>query len=268
MGKGRPFLEVFASALNEDYRFPILELFAFLYAFGTFVFAGIGTTFSQTEEAFAYYLVNSLFGLPLFIFLILILKNVAYGLGSDLEKGVIQTLLSYPIKRRNILTAKLLSALGVSLLLYFAIQIFALFIIAPNVVSNQFTTVLLTYLATLSSNLLIAGLVLLAALGIKKGGTALIVGIVLFFALAMISSVVIYVTSATGSDIALRIYAVISPNLVLSGYYTGGLGFTPSGKKVWTPTFSEVLIYIGAAYLVVAIVFAFAYFYFDRRLGI
>lgn len=268
MGKGKPFLEVFASALNEDYRFPILEIFAFLYALGTFVIAGVGAQFAQTGEAFAHSLVNSLSGLPLFVFVILILKNIAYGLGSDLEKGVIQTLLSYPLKRRYILTAKLLSALGIALLLYLVIQIFALFIIAPDVIRNYFTTVFLTYLASLSSTLLLAGLVLLLSLMLKRGGLALIVGIVLYFALAITSSLVIFMASATGSDMALKAVAVISPNLVLQGYYAGGLGFSPFAGEVWVPTFSDVLLYLGAGYLVVAFVFAVGYIYFDRRLGI
>ncbi|MFQ6074388.1 MAG: hypothetical protein ACE5KC_04120, partial [Candidatus Bathyarchaeia archaeon] len=216
-------------------------------------------------EAFAYSLVNSLSGLPLFIFFILILKNIAYGLGSDLEKGVIQTLLSYPLKRRYILTAKLFSALGIALLLYLAIQIFALFVIAPDVIQNYFTTICLTYLASLSSTLLLAGLVLLLALLLKRGGLALIVGIVLYFALGIISSLVMFVAAATGSDMAPRVYAVIAPNLVLQGYYGGGLAFL---TRVWVPTFSEVLLYLGAGYLVVAFVFVIGYIYFDRRLGI
>ncbi len=41
-GKGRPFLEILASALNEDYRFPILEVFAFLFALSTFAQARFG----------------------------------------------------------------------------------------------------------------------------------------------------------------------------------------------------------------------------------
>lgn len=151
MGKGNPFLEVFASALNEDYRFPILEVFAFLYALGTFVFANIAGTlgqFATSEDAVAFSLVNSLTGLPVFIFVILILKNIAYGLGSELEKRVTQTFLSYPLKRRLLMTAKLLSSIGVALLLFLGIQVFALFILAPDIVSPHMDTVLLTYLGS------------------------------------------------------------------------------------------------------------------------
>jgi hypothetical protein len=64
MGKGRPFLEVFASALHEDYRFPILEIFAFLYALGTFVFASFGSSMgiqAVSNESIAYILTASLY---------------------------------------------------------------------------------------------------------------------------------------------------------------------------------------------------------------
>ena len=55
MGKGKPLLEVLASALNEDYKFPIIEVFAVLYTLGTFVFANfanIGIHYSKSEETF------------------------------------------------------------------------------------------------------------------------------------------------------------------------------------------------------------------------
>lgn len=36
--KGRTFLEVLASVLLEDYRFPLLEISFFMYILGSFVF--------------------------------------------------------------------------------------------------------------------------------------------------------------------------------------------------------------------------------------
>ena len=56
MGKGKPFLEVLSSAIHEDYRFPFLELFAFLYTLGTFALANFTVgVFSRvgTNEAVA-----------------------------------------------------------------------------------------------------------------------------------------------------------------------------------------------------------------------
>jgi hypothetical protein len=101
--KGKPFLEVFSATLQEDYRFPVLEVFAFLYVIGTFALASFGSIsfVSQTSlKAYsAFTLVNSIAGITSFstlILLVLVLKNVAYGFGSDLERGTIQTYFSYP----------------------------------------------------------------------------------------------------------------------------------------------------------------------------
>lgn len=268
MGRGKPFLEVFTCALKEDYRFPILEVFAFLFTLGTFVFADFAL-YGQTGEALAYNLVSALWGFPLFVFVILILKNVAYGLGSDLDRGVIQTLFSYPLKRRNILTAKLLSALGIALLLFVGIQIFGLFVLAPDTVVTYSSTVFLTCAANLCSPaLLLAGLVLLLTLLLKRGGPALIIGVVLFFAFWIFSQLVTSIVYGTGSDLPLKIWAVINPNLALQRYYHLGTSGLFLAEEMWVPTFSEVLLYLAAGYLIVAAVFTVAYLYFERRLGI
>jgi ABC-type transport system involved in multi-copper enzyme maturation permease subunit len=141
-GKGRPFLEVLSSALHEDYRVPILEIFALLYVVGTFAFAsfgGVGAAQGMASgETVAYRLTTSLLGansgmsIVLFILVLVILKNIAYGLGKDLEKGVIQTYFSYPLKRHQLLSAKLISALVVSIALFLGIQISAFYILAPT----------------------------------------------------------------------------------------------------------------------------------------
>ena len=264
MGKGKPFLEVLSSAIHEDYRFPFLELFAFLYALGTFVLANFTLSMSiqtATNEAVAYIVTNSLISGSLFIFIILVFKNVAYGLGSDLEKGIIQTYFSYPIKRWKILTAKLISALGVSLLLFLGIQIAALYILAPDIVLPQFGTIVLTYVAYLSYPLLISAVMLLMTLILKRGGISLVVGIVLYFAMTIISGVALAVSFATESPLALQIVSVISPSLALQQYYGGVF-------NVWTPAFSEVILYIGVSYIVVASLFILGYIFFSRRLNL
>jgi len=268
MAKGRPFLEIFTYALDEDYRFPLLEIFAFLFALGTFVFADFAL-YGQTGEAQAYSLVSTLCGFPLlFIFVILILKNVAYGLGSDLDTGVMQTLFSYPLKRRHILTAKLLSGLGIALLLLLGIQIFGLFLLAPDVILKYPGTVFLTYAANLCSPaLLLAGLMLLLTLRLKRGGLALAMGFVLFFGGLVISGLVSFIAYGAGSTLVLKIWAVINPNSALQAYYyhMGAAGFA---SETWGPSFSEVLLYLGAGYLIVAAIFVAGYIYFQRRLEI
>jgi ABC-type transport system involved in multi-copper enzyme maturation permease subunit len=272
MGKGKPFLEVLASAIHEDYRFPFLEVFAFLYAAGTFVFASfgvniaaVGTTsqaMATANETVAYGLVSSILSTPLFIFIILIFKNIAYGLGSDLEKGIVQTFFSYPLKRWGILTAKLLSALGVALLLFLGIQISALYILAPDIVLPQFSTVLLTYAASLSYPLLIAGIMLLITLQLRRGGISLVIGIVLYFAMAIVQLIATVFAIVSESPLPFQILSAISPSLVLQQYYAGGIG------DFWAPAFSEVLLYTGVGYVIVAFVFALGYIYFSRRLNL
>ena len=268
MGKGKPFLEVLSSAMHEDYRFPFLELFAFLYALGTFVFASFGVTIgaqgtpqATTNEIIAYGAVSSVLSLPLLIFLILVFKNIAYGLGSDLEKGIIQTYFSYPLRRRGILTAKLLSALGLALLLFLGIQLSGLYILAPDILLPQLGTVLLTYAASLSYPFLIAGIMLLMTLKLRRGGISLVAGIVLYFAMSIISGIATVFAFATESPLGLQVLSVISPSLALQQYYGGLFDF-------WTPAFSEVLIYTGVSYVIVAIVFILGYVYFSRRLNL
>jgi ABC-type transport system involved in multi-copper enzyme maturation permease subunit len=268
MRKGRPFLEIFTYVFDEDYRLPILEVFAFLFALGTFVFVDFAGGYERTGETMAYSLVNTLCQFPLmFILVVLILKNVAYGLGSDLDRGVMQTLFSYPLKRRYILTARLLSGLGIAVVLFLGIQIFGLFLLAPDTMATYSSTVFLTYAANLCSPaLLLAGLLLLLTLRLKRGGLALIIGVILFLAGLIFSGEVTYIAYVTDSDVLLKIWAVINPNSALQAYYyMGAVGFA---SETWVPSFSEVLLYLGAGYLIVAAFFVVGYIYFGRRLEI
>ena len=267
MGKGKPFLEVLSSALHEDYRFPLLEIFAFLYAIGTFVLAnfGVGLISSSTVSgATTYNVISSLLTMPLFIFLILIFKNIAYGLGSDLEKGIIQTYFSYPLKRRGILTAKLLSALGVALLLFLGIQISALYILAPDIVLPHLGTVLLTYVANLSYPFFIAGIMLLLTLILRRGGITLVIGIVLYFAMAIVTGIATVFALVSQNPLLFQIVSGISPSTILAQYFSA----FPVLGEFWVPTFSEVLLYIGASYVLVASLFTLGYLYFSRRLNL
>jgi len=268
MGKGRPFLEVFTCALNEDHRFPILEILVFLCALSTFVLGGLAAVSNfTTGEAFTHNLVSSSTWPLIILVVISIMKNIAYGLGSDIEKGITQTMFSYPLKRGYILTAKLLSALGIPLLLFLGISIFGLFLLFPDIILANTGTVFLTYAAQFSPVLLAAGLLLLLALRLKRGVLALITGLGLCIVLFVIfDSIVNSIAYTTGSDWSLKIYAVITPNLALQEYYLGTLlGFT---HQIWVPSFSEVLLYLLAGYLLVAVVFIIGYVYFKRGLRI
>jgi len=79
MGKGKPFLEIFTLALNEDYRFPVLEFFVFLYSLGSFISVwtltrGFEKYIIPANEGIMYEQVVILAGPLLFIFLVLVLK--------------------------------------------------------------------------------------------------------------------------------------------------------------------------------------------------
>lgn len=262
MKKGKPFLEVFASAVHQDYKFPILELFAFLYALGTFASGVAGISFTS-DEALVFMLISNLMSIPLFIFLVLVFKNIAYGLSGDLEKGTIQTSLSYPLKRRNILTAKLLSALGVSFLLFFGIQLTALVIIAPGAILPNIGIVLLTYIANFGYVLFLTAIILLVAMYIKRRIIGLIVGIAVYFALGIITSVISFEASVTGSATLLQIIALLNPSTALTAHF----GFIPAGIS-WVPTLTEASFYMIGNYVIIASLFFLAYYYFSRRLNI
>jgi ABC-type transport system involved in multi-copper enzyme maturation permease subunit len=265
--RGRPFLEVFALALKEDYRFPTSEIFVLLFTLGTFVFSGFWSMmfYSGVTSETAYTLTSSALSVLLFVFILLIFKNIAYGLGSDIEKGIVQTYFSYPLKRRSILSAKLLSALGVSIALFLGAQILSLYILAPDVVAPHFGTVLLTYAANLSYPLLIAGVILLVTLVLRRGSLALFMGIILYFVLEIIQSLASFVSSATGSALSLQVMSVFSPNFALARYFQF---YGQTGIKVWVPTLAQVIAYVGAGYAIVVFVFLLSYFYFSRRMSL
>jgi ABC-type transport system involved in multi-copper enzyme maturation permease subunit len=185
-------------------------------------------------------------------------------LGSDLEKGIFQSYLSYPLKRWRILTAKLLSALGIPLILFLTIQITAFYIIAPDVISPYLGTVLLTYAAYLSPLLLATGIMILVALVLRRGGLTLVMGIILFFAISIASNYTRVVAFTVNSPLLLQIISMITPNFVLEQYYSTGTPF----PELWTPAFSEVLIVMGISYAMIASLFFLGYYYFTRRLGL
>jgi hypothetical protein len=270
--KGKPFLEVLSATLQEDYRFPVLEVFAFLYVLGTFAFASFGSIsfVSQTSlRAYsAFLLVNSIAGVTSFstlILLVLILKNVAYGFGSDLERGTIQTYFSYPLKRRSILTAKLLSAIGLSLLLFVTVQITALYIIAPQIVSSYLSTVVLSYLANLSYFLIVICITILMTLLLKKGAVTLIFGIILYFGLYISVSFASLISYAAHSALALQIVSCFSPNYALGLYLSSN---SNPIFNVWVPSYAEVLSFIVVSYSIVAALLVLSYYYFSRRLNL
>lgn len=267
MGKGKPFLEILASALHGDYKFPIPEFLTFLFLLSSFIFASFGGFASPEipEEYFVFFMTNSLMGLPLFILVMLLLKNITTGIGNDLEKGIIQTILAYPLKRRSILTAKLLSAFGVAILLFLGAQVSALCILAPDMVVPNLSVVFLTYVANISFALFIASITLLMTLVLRKGSLAIVIGIMFFFFFIILSDLVSVLARAMNAVLLMQLYSLITPSLAVGSYYRS-LRFKVN--ILWAPSFSEILLYIGVAYGIIAFILLLSYFYFCRRLNI
>lgn len=270
--KGKPFLEVLSATLHEDYRFPVLEIFAFLYVLGTFALASFGviSTVPQTSlRAYsAFSLVNSISGVTSFstlILLVLVLKNIAYGFGSDLERGTIQSYLTYPLKRRSVLTAKHVSALGVSLLLFVTVQTTALYIIAPQIVSLYLSTVVLSYLANFAYFLIVICITILLTMIVKKGAVTLIFGIVLYFGLYISVGFATSISYASNSALALQIVSCFAPTSVLGLYLTST---SLSTRSIWVPAYADVLSFIIVSYAIVVALLVLSYYYFSRRLNL
>jgi len=263
VSKGRPFLEVFASAASEDYRFPVLEIFAFLFVLGQFVLANLNIPSSiNSGELMIYWLVSSGTGIQLLLFLILMLKNVSYGFGRDFEKGTFQTELSYPLSRRKILVARLLSGIGIAVLLLLGVQIVALFIEAPAMILPNIGLILLLFVSNFGELLLLTSIILLLALLIKRGNGSLIIGIAACLAVGVGTSILMLLASMKGSVMFVQIGALLNPSLALSAYF----GYA-SGGIVWSPSLVEAAFYVLGNYVITAILFSVAYYYFARRLS-
>jgi ABC-type transport system involved in multi-copper enzyme maturation permease subunit len=263
MGR-RGFLEVLASILLEDHRFPLLEVSVFVYILGSFIFfnsAAIQNLAVWSSEASAFRLVTALTGLPMLVLTTIMLKNIAYGLGNDLEKGVVQTFLSYPMKRRSILTAKLVSSLGLSILSFLGSQMFVLFIMIPGMVWTHIGTFLLCYVSMLGNPLLVISIALTLTMRLKRGSIAFAVGILLYFGSQLMFSP--YVSS----KLLLDVLTLVDPSLALRRYYFQKFGFGIP-DEIWRLGRFEAFSWIGASYALVILVFASAYLYFERRLEI
>jgi hypothetical protein len=252
------FSEIFALTVHADYKFPQLEILAFFYAVGAFAF-GLGNLTLTHIGPFMLILISNLMNIPLYVFLILVLKNLAYGLGNDLQKGKIRTLLSYQAK--NIWAAKFLSTVGIGLLLFFGVQLSALFIIAPAMILAAIATVFLTYLANIGYVLLLTAIILLATLLLKRGVVSLVAGILAYLAVGIAIQAASSSALGTNSILPLQIVALLNPSTALIANY--GLA---SANVIWAPTLAEAAFFLIGNYLITASLFFLGYYYFCRWL--
>ena len=265
MKRGKPFIEILGSALHGDYKFPILEILTFLFIFSSFVFASFGGFGGGSGEYFVLFMVTSLMGLPLFILVMLLLKNIGSGIGNDLEKGIVQTIFIYPLRRRSVLSAKLVSAFGMAILLFFVAQMSALLILAPDMVVPNLGLVLLAYLAGVGSALLIASLCLLTTLILRRGSLAVVVGIMLFFLFGILGSLTSFLATAMHSPLPIQLYSIVTPITAIEHHYWS---IRPDAHTNWAPSYPEALMYVGASYAITASILVLSYLYFCRRFNV
>lgn len=267
----RAFLEFLTYSLSEEYRFPVLELFAFLYVLGAFAFAslsGLADQFVTSENGVAFALINSMTGLPVFILVTLMAKNIAFGLGSDLEKGTVQTFLAYPIRRRSFLAARVLPSAAAGVLLFLGTQVFALLILVPDVLFHNTGIVLFAYGAVLGYPLFVVALALISVLLSRQGSIAVVVAVMLYFVSGVVTPILVAVCSGAGSQLPLKACALVNPFLALQQHFRGMVGTNLAGIEYWSPSLNEAFSYLAACYALVALIVAAGFLYFERRLQV
>ncbi len=267
MTKTRSIREFLALSLNQDYKFPLLEVFFFLFILLTCI--TVNTSTIGTTEYDAYSLVNTSAGLSnfisLFVFVILVSKNIALSLSGDLEKGTMKTYFSYPIKRREILSSKLFSEIAITSLVFFAANFISLCIIAPNTILPNISTVLIAYASIFAFVLLISSLVTLIGLTAKKGSLTLILGVILFIALFILSGISTSVAYQHQSLTPIEVVSYINPLLGLLYHYQP---LYMNFNSALILSFDQAITSIVGCYVISTVLFALSYYYFNRRMSL
>lgn len=267
--KGSAFAEMLSIFIHQDYRFPILEVFAFLFAGSVLLVGSMSVNNGYNAAAFGYMTGISGLSLTLLVFMILIWKNIAFGLGGDFEKGVMQTFLTYPLSRGRILLARLLSSVGVALAVLTSAQFLVIFVMAPLFAESQIATLALGFVTSLGTPLLLTAVVLLVAVVSKQGGLSLLVGIVLYFALSILLLVLLGIGYQEQNYILVSSVFLLNPVSAFQLYYNpqNVPSFSgPSGSTVWTPNFGEAAGFLAANMILTLAILAVSVFIFTRRL--
>ncbi|RLI08253.1 hypothetical protein DRO32_02530, partial [Candidatus Bathyarchaeota archaeon] len=268
LGRGRrrwPMLEVLAIDLKEAYRFPIPELLAFLYAFFPFTFSPAIVAFGpEAEEARLLLIMSLSSGMVSFITMVLILKNISYGLANEVRKGLVQTYLTYPIGRGRFFLAKLIS--GILIPVSYIILSVCVFtaINLPALAVKHLDILALGLLALLADVLFPAALMFLAAITVKRGGASLAIGIALWFAVGIVSSLLLMIGNITDWEGVVHAYYLFNPLDALLMHY-GALGRAPLLPGGEAPELWQCYAYLGGNYAITLAFYVLALIYFLRR---
>ncbi len=267
--KGPAFTEMLSIFLKQDYSYPVLEIFAFLFAVGILISTSSLQGYNTTYLAYSYLGMGGAVGLPILVFMILIWKNISFGLGGDLEKGLMQTFLTYPLSRRRLLGARLLSSVGVAVGILSLAELAVILIMMPGLASQQASTLLLNYLSVLATPILITMIVLLVCVLAKSSGVPLLIGIVSYFFVGLFVNLFVGVAGQTKDAALLGLTYLLNPAIALQSYYNfnfndGSTGFFSSTWGI--PGFEATLVYLVGNYAISVILLAAGVFWFARKL--
>ncbi|MDP7976617.1 MAG: hypothetical protein ACP5T5_01135 [Thermoprotei archaeon] len=237
-------------SVQEDYRMPIAEVFAFLMALAPLTLYASGVNYAVLKGSAAFSFLSSALGLAGFLFLILILKNVSFGIGADLEKGITNTFLTFPMSRAKYLAAKLVSG---------ALIPFVMFMVAPLPVALAFAPhfsdwgVLLLYWGVEASGMMvIIGLMVLVALATKKGSTSLIAGLALYFGSEFANAFAIFYAERGNADLFYAL-SVLNPLELWTAHYSRMFrSFSISVSATTAAALTATSAALGVALLIIA----------------
>ncbi len=272
--KGSPLLEMFSIFLRQDYHFPLLEVFAFLFLTSILLVSSLQGGYNETYIAYSYFGVA--LSLPVLVFMILVWKNISFGLGGDLEKGVMQTFLTYPLGRLKMLGARLLSSVGVALGILSLAELSVLLIAMPAFAVRQASTLVLNYLAVLALPVLITMVVLLVTVLAKNSGLPLAAGLVFYFVAGLFLQFFVGYATQTENSALLAATYLLNPALAFQNYYnfffngppvqSGVISIPPSTWGV--PDFGTAAAYLVGNYLVSLVLLLLSTLWFTRRLEV
>ncbi len=261
-----PFLQMLTVFLRQDFRFPILETFAFLFVLSGFFFGVFSDYTSETALAFGY--VSAATEVTLLIFMVLIWRNVSAGLGAELEKGVMQTYFTYPLSRGRLYAARLLSSVGVPYAVFIACQLLAIAVVAPAFLVRQGPTFWLGYAADFGTPLLVTALVLLVAVLAKQGGLALVAGVFSYFVVWLFLPLLVGLAQLYNNYFAIGVIYVLNPFAPVQAYFnslSGNCYDCLITQQNYTPTLASAQLFVLTSYLLTAAIFAAGYFWFTRE---
>jgi hypothetical protein len=239
------FAELLGIFLHLEHRFPFLEASAFLFFSSVLLFSSISV--GNTGAAFSYMVGAGGLSLTSLILVVLVLKNMASGWGSDFEKGNMETFLTYPLGRGRVYLARLVSSLFVPLGLLTLAQFSTVFLVAPSFAAGNFWNLVLGYSVALTTPLLVAAFVVPAVLWAKSSGVPFALGLVAYFFILIFSVFLLNIGYSTGnSDLVWAIF-FLNPVYAFSSYFgsqQGGVGAFGYASPV--PTFDQAVGLLAA----------------------